>query len=111
MRALTVCLSTTFDNMSGREPTHADNLVFPDGVRLARHWELPGPEQNRASNWAWIQAANITTGFILSESSDSQFAFYAEANVDAPKIWDVFNAIVTTVVAGLVAEHGCDPPR
>jgi len=38
--------------------------VFPDGVGLARHWELPGPEQNRASNWARIQAANITTGFI-----------------------------------------------
>jgi hypothetical protein len=65
-------------------------LVFPDGVRLARHWELLGSEQNRASNWARIQAANIATGFTLSESTDSQFAFYAEANVDAPKIWDVF---------------------
>ena len=65
-------------------------LVLPDGVRLARHLELPGPEQNRASNGARIRAANITTGFILSESTDFQFAFYAEANVDASRIQDVF---------------------
>lgn len=68
----------------------ASNLVFPDGVRLARLYELPGPEPDRTMNWSRIQAAEIRSGYRLSESADPRFAFYGQANVDAPKIWDIF---------------------
>lgn len=65
-------------------------LKFPDGIRLAHLDELPGPGSDRAAAWARIQSANIAPGFTLSESTDSRFAFYAEANVDGPRIWAVF---------------------
>jgi len=65
-------------------------LVFPDGVRLAERHELPGPESERAQVLSSIQQAEIAPGFVLADSLDRSFAFYSEANVDAPKIWDVF---------------------
>jgi len=65
-------------------------LKFPDGIRLAHLDELPGPEPDRAAAWARIQSANIAPGFTLTESTDSRFAFYAEANVDGQRIWAVF---------------------
>lgn len=68
----------------------ASTLVFPDGVRLARLDELPGPEADRARAWSRIQAAEIRPGFVVSESADPRFPFYSEANVDAPMIWGVF---------------------
>lgn len=66
-------------------------LEFPDGIRLAHLDELPGPRPDRAAAWARIQSANIAPGFTLTESTDSRFAFYAEANVDGPRIWAVFH--------------------
>ena len=84
-------------------------LVFPDGIRLADQGDLPGPATVRAADWARVQNANIQTGFTLFKSTDTRFDFYAEANVDAPKIWDVFNDLcrvllgsqVSFVVAGI----------
>jgi hypothetical protein len=67
-----------------------NTLEFPDGIRLAHLDELPGPEPDRATAWARIQSANIAPGFTLTQSPDSQFPFYAEANIDGPRIWVVF---------------------
>jgi hypothetical protein len=88
-------------------------LVFPDGVRLAHKDELPGPEPSRAAACARIQSANIEAGFILSESPDTRFAFYAEANVDAPKIWVVFRDLCEVLMgptATLVVSQLDDEP-
>ncbi|MCP4601205.1 MAG: hypothetical protein GY847_11890 [Proteobacteria bacterium] len=68
----------------------ASTLVFPDGIRLAELDEIPGPEPNRAAAWARVESANIVAGFTLAESTDTPFGFYAEINVDAPRIWAVF---------------------
>ena len=68
-------------------------LKFPDGIRLAHLDELPGPGPDRAAAWARIQSASIAPGYTLSESTDSRFAFYAEANVDGPRVWAVFREL------------------
>jgi Ribosomal protein L7/L12 C-terminal domain len=66
-------------------------LIFPDGIRLAKMEEMPRPVAHREAAWARIQSANIQTGFTLVKADDPHFAFYAEANVDAPEIWNVFS--------------------
>lgn len=66
------------------------NLIFPDGVRLARLDELPGPDPARIEAWERIKSANICSGFCTTSSDDPKFSVYAEANVDAPDIWSVF---------------------
>jgi hypothetical protein len=75
----------------GEKKFVASDLVFPEGVRLARLDEIPGPEPDRAQAWSRIQAAAIRSGFKVFESADPRFAFYAEANVDAHNIWTVFS--------------------
>jgi hypothetical protein len=80
-------------------------LVFPRGVRLARTDEVPvfalaAVERGRE--------ANIAPGFVLHPGRPPAFAVYAEANVDAPMLWEVFDALVRallpTVAAALI---GC----
>jgi hypothetical protein len=66
------------------------DLVFPDGVRLARLHEIPGPEPRRAQEWARLQHVEIHPGFVVCKQGDPTSGFYAEANVDAPRIWGVF---------------------
>lgn len=73
-------------------------LVFPDGIRLLHMDEMPGPEPDRAAAWARIQGANIEAGFTLCTSTDSRFSFYAEANIDAPRIWVVFRDLCQTLL-------------
>jgi hypothetical protein len=88
-------------------------LVFPDGVRFPHLDELPGPEPDRARAWLKIQSASIVAGFVLSKSTDPRFAFYAEANVDAPKIWEVFRDLCQSLfgpVATLVISEIDDEP-
>ena len=86
-------------------------LIFPDGVRLALRYEIPGPEQERAAIWARIEAANIAPGFTIMHSNDARFSHYAEINVDAPHIWAVFSDLChallgrnATLIAGEVDE-------
>jgi hypothetical protein len=79
----------------------ANTLVFPDGVRLldVDKDDLPA-ELKRAEierMRARVQSANIHSGFVLTASKDKRFRWYAEANVDAPKIWDVFCELSMTL--------------
>ena len=76
----------------------ASTLILPDGVRLARRYELPLSGEARASAWARVVVANITAGFTITESSDPRFSFYAEANVDGPQIWVVFRELCRTLL-------------
>ena len=68
-------------------------LILPDGVRLADEDEIPGPPSTRAELWGRVQAANLSPGFVLHDSNDPRFALYVEANIDAPQIWNVFEAL------------------
>jgi len=68
----------------------ANTLVLPDGVRLARKDEIPGPEPQRLAAWARVESASIGRGFVLRPAKNESFTHYAEINVDAPHIWEVF---------------------
>jgi hypothetical protein len=74
-------------------------LVFPDGVRLATRDEIPGTEAVRSEQWARLQSASITPGFVLKASGDARFSHYAEINVDAPQVWALFCELATSLLA------------
>jgi hypothetical protein len=65
-------------------------LIFPDGVRLARRDEIPGPEPQQSDAWARVERAGIARGFVLKSAIDEPFTHYAEINVDAPRLWELF---------------------
>lgn len=65
-------------------------LIFPDSLRLARFDELPGTESERSAAWKRVQSAQIRAGYTLAATNDARFSRYAEINVDAPQIWQVF---------------------
>ncbi len=92
----------------------ANTLEFPNGMRLVRLDELPGPESQRAVEWARVQRSHIAPGYKLTESNDLRFAKYAEINVNAPNIWRVFRDLchallgpTATLVAGEVGDEPC----
>ena len=68
----------------------ASSLVFPDGIRLASRDELPGPNADREALWERMGHATIAPGYTLVTSTAGGFSWYAEANVDAPRVWEVF---------------------
>jgi hypothetical protein len=85
-----------------------NTLEFPDGVRLARLEELPGPEPDRYAAWAHVQSAHIAPGYTIVDSNDPLFSQYAEINVNACHIWPVFCDLcqallgpVATLVGGM----------
>jgi hypothetical protein len=89
-------------------------LIFPDGVRLANREELPGPESERATLWARIEAANIAPGFVLTPTDGERFTCYVEANVDAPSIWPIFRDLSRALIepkATLLFGELDDEPR
>ncbi|MEI9964908.1 MAG: hypothetical protein WDM92_09515 [Caulobacteraceae bacterium] len=88
-------------------------LVFPDGMRLAREDEIPGPAADRAKVWARVASANIARGYLLYPAPDERFTHYAEVNVDAPQLWAVFHDLCQALLGPeatlLAANAGCDP--
>lgn len=89
-------------------------LIFPDGVRLLSREDLPGSPEQVESEWQRIQAANITAGFVLEETHDSRYPYFAEINVDAPKIWGLFRALAEQMLspeAELIIGPGEEDPR
>ena len=75
-----------------------NTLEFPDGVRLTQLDEIPGPADRREELWARVQSAHITPGYVLTESGQSTFSHYAEINVHASCIWEVFCDLCRTVL-------------
>jgi hypothetical protein len=91
----------------------ANTLEFPNGIRLAQLDELPGSDSQRAVEWARIQNARIVPGYTLTESKDPRFAKYAEINVNAPSIWNVFRDLCHVLLdptASLIAGEVGDEP-
>jgi hypothetical protein len=66
------------------------NLIFPDGVSLATRADIPGPREAREETWERLAQARINAGFVLRDSDDDRFRYYAEANIHAPDIWRAF---------------------
>jgi len=89
-------------------------LEFPDGVRLAQIEEIPGSEAERSAVWEQIKRAQIAPGFTLADSlEDARFRYYAEINVNASKIWEVFRDLCASLLvdpATLIAGEIDDDP-
>ena len=86
-------------------------LIFPRGVRLARTDEIPAHAHADVERG---QHANIAPGFIVSAGRPPAFDVYAEANVDAPLVWDVFDALVRALlpsVAGPLIGYKDEEPH
>ena len=93
----------------------ASTLIFPDGVRLPTRDEIP--KRFLAKDpWKEIEAAEISPGFVLNAVPEPErFSHYAEINVDAPVIWQVFcdlsEALLDGVATLLFAEIDEEPER
>lgn len=75
-------------------------LIFPRGVRLARTDEVPAYAHADVARGA---QANITPGFVLHPGKPPAFDVFAEANVDAPMLWEVFDALVRALLPSVAA--------
>lgn len=75
-------------------------LVLPRGVRFARPHEIP----TRAPDGVvWGADADIAPGVVMHPGRPDAFEIYAEANVDAPKLWALFEALVRTLLPSVAA--------
>jgi hypothetical protein len=69
-------------------------LNFPKGIRFAEAGEIPENNSRKSELLEKIQNANIRQGFVISHAGeDAKFNYYAEANVDAEQIWQIFRAL------------------
>ena len=66
-------------------------LVFPDGIRLAKPHELPSSDESVLLEK--VRNARIEQGYVAQSASETLFTCYAEANVDATQIWKVFRSL------------------
>ncbi len=67
-------------------------LVFPDGVKLARANELPN-SSDKSESLEKTRNAKIEQGYVVQTADETLFTCYAEANIDAPQIWQVFRSL------------------
>lgn len=78
---------------------------LPLGIRIPTSEEYPKENDVKSINDK-RDLANITQGFVLSEVSGEKFSYYAEVNIDAEKIWDVFcsltNKLIDEVAYGVI---------
>lgn len=66
-------------------------LIFPDGIRLTKPYELPSSDNSALLEK--IRNARIEQGYVAQSASETLFTCYAEANVDATQIWKVFRSL------------------
>jgi hypothetical protein len=78
---------------------------LPLGIRIPEFDEIPNgydkEEINKNRN-----SANIVEGYTLTEVTDKKFTHFAEINIDADKVWDLFvslsNKLIGNVAYGIV---------
>lgn len=68
-------------------------LILPDGVRLAQPEELPEAQREEAAGK--LSKVWIAPGAVIKPSEDERYSWYAEINVDAPKLWALFHDLCT----------------
>jgi hypothetical protein len=87
-----------------------ESLILPKGVRLANAEEIPGCTDEILAR---IANASFHTGWIVRSTDANGYAAYIEANIHAPMVWDVFEAMATAllpdVAAPIVGWKGDDP--
>ena len=67
-------------------------LIFPAGIHLAEpHEIMGGPDKDELIEK--IRHARIAPSYVIKDGNHVLYKFYAEVNVDAPKIWAVFRSL------------------
>jgi hypothetical protein len=67
----------------------AGSLIFPKGVRFPVADEMPNNDL-KAGLLDKIANADIREGYVLGTSDNPNYPYYAEINVSAPRVWNVF---------------------
>jgi hypothetical protein len=70
---------------------------LPIGIRIPKDDEYPKGHDIKSINDK-RDSANIVEGFTISEVSGERFSHYAEANIDASKIWGVFRSLTNNLI-------------
>lgn len=83
--------------MSSAKP---ELLIFPRGVRFPRRNEIPKRNDDALER---VSKANITTGYVREDPQGENFKAYFEANVHAPKIFEVFCALALSLMPDVAA--------
>jgi len=87
-------------------------IVLPRGVRFARPGEIP---MKAPDDVVWGSEADIAPGVVTQPGRPPAFDVYAEANVDAPKLWSLFEALVRALLpstaAPLIGFKGEEPHK
>lgn len=85
---------------------------LPLGIGIPKGTEYPSGLDAKAINDN-RDSANIVEGFVLREVSNEKFSNFAEVNINADKIWDVFcglaNELIDDVAYGLIGFKGENP--
>jgi hypothetical protein len=78
---------------------------LPLGIKIPKNDEYPEGYDVKSINDK-RNSANIIEGFTIKEASGEKFSHYAEVNIDADKIWDVFcsltNKLMNDVAYGII---------
>lgn len=85
---------------------------LPLGIRIPKNNEYPKGYNVKSINNK-RNSANIVKGFIIKEASGEKFSHYAEVNIDADEIWDVFcgltNKLIDDVAYGILGFKDEEP--
>ena len=83
--------------MSDAKP---EPLIFPRGVRFPRKNEVPRGNEEALDG---VSKANITTGYTRENHEEEGFTAYFEANVHAPKIFEIFCLLASSLMPDFAA--------
>ncbi|WP_346846826.1 hypothetical protein [Clostridium sp. UBA3061] len=70
---------------------------LPLGIRIPKNNEYPSGFDVKSINDK-RNSANIIEGFIIKEVSEQKFSYFAQVNMDADKIWDVFCGLTNKLI-------------
>lgn len=89
-------------------------LIFPKGIRFVRSHEIPDSNGEKPELLEKIRNANIVQGYVISHPiEESKFRYYAEANINADKIWHIFRTLCEVLlpdeVMPIIGELGDEP--
>ena len=85
---------------------------LPLGIRIPKDNEYPEGYDVKSINDK-RSSVNIIEGFIIKEVSGEKFSHYAEVNIDADKVWEVFceltNKLFGEIVYGIIGFKDEEP--
>lgn len=78
------------------------DFIFPKGVRFPSEEEVPNREDKKSIINGY-KNVKIKVGYILTETKNDDYKYYAEINVSSPDIWDVFEKLSKDLIPELSA--------